>query len=185
MGPGSLTPGSPPAVPAPPASPRCKIFLYSRKLWKVPGAAQVCLTETQVHVQGRDMLRARHQVSPQSTLLSPQPRLRPHPLPCVQPCTCIHKTLLPPCVQPHACTHTHKHCAPTRAASPACPYKASCGRQRPRKWCFGGPQLRSAGLMGTFLSTSGASGLGQHWHPAWLEPFITIHTTDHKTEKWE
>lgn len=41
-----------------------------------------------------------------------------------------------------------------------------------------GAQLRSAVLMGTSPSTSGAAGPGQHGHPAWLDHFITIHTTE-------
>ena len=104
--------------------------------------------------------------------------------PCAHARAHTHTSTLCSRVSRH--THAHKHTAPTMATSPASPYKASLWKAKaPEVALWGGPQLGSAGLMGISPGTSGASGLGQLWHPAWLGHFIAVHTTDDKTKKWE
>lgn len=82
-----------------------------------------------------------------------------------------HTHTLLPHAQMCSALHTHKHTAPTMAASPiSLLIRPLCIRQRPRKWrrsC----QPRFAGLMGI----SGTFGLGQSWH----------HCLHYKTQEWE
>ncbi|XP_027466786.1 uncharacterized protein LOC113932226 [Zalophus californianus] len=132
--------------------------------------------------------------------------VQPCTLTRVQPCT--HTSTLLPHAPTCSALHTHKHTAPTcsqvsslarshvtslvhahtstllpHGSSPASPYKASLWKAKAPEVALWGPQLRSAGLMGTSPSTSGAAGWGQHGHPAWREHFITIHTADDKTRR--